>query len=178
MLSYNDGIASAKTLDGKILFTSRDNIVLSEAKIEETKSVAQSRSMFKSMARFREDRESICSSEWTTRGVRDERMYQYCLTQQEEAYVGLSSFHNKHSTDTWYTQYSYPYCDSEWTKREISDAKMILYCLNQDFEGYQNVQFYRGKYNALKVDQISSEALIDYRSWRMAAYEIEKYFDL
>lgn len=131
----------------------------------------------KSAAGFQTDRGSICTSEWTKRGVLDRSMYDYCIGQHVEAYSELVLFHEQHKNDGWYTEYAYPYCNGEWTKRGVSNATMMQYCLNQEIEGVRDYRYYLEQHDADVVNQIANRAMTAYKSWNMVAYQIKQQFD-
>lgn len=131
----------------------------------------------KTAVEFQRDRESICTSEWTKRGVLDRSMYDFCITQHVEAYFDLAPFHRQYNDQGWYSDYAFPYCDGEWTKRGVSNATMILYCLNQELEGVRDFQYYMEQQDSKIVEQIANRAMATYKSWNMVAYEVKKHFD-
>ena len=132
----------------------------------------------KTAAEFQSDRDKICSSEWTKRGVLDRRMYDYCIVGQTEAYFDLVVLHSQLSKiASNYSTVSYPYCEKNWTSRGVSDAKMMLYCLNQEMEGMKDVAYYAQQHGQEAVFRVAYQAIETYGSWNMAAYEVKKNFD-
>ena len=131
----------------------------------------------KSAVQFQRDRESVCTEDWTKRGVLDQGMYNYCIEQQSDAYSDLVSFHGQYSSQDWYSTHAFPYCYNEWTKRDVSNAQMIHYCLNEELEGVKDYQYYREQYDAATVDQVANQAMATFKSWNMVAYQIERHFE-
>jgi hypothetical protein len=130
----------------------------------------------RSAAQFTRDKDQICTEKWTKRGVRDQNMWSYCMTQHTEAYAELAPFHRQYQAQSWYYTYALPYCNGKWTERDVSDATMIIYCLKNELEGQLDYNYYLGKEDATTVNRIANNALATFKSWQMVSYELDNHF--
>jgi hypothetical protein len=125
---------------------------------------------------YEKDSQQICYDKWNKRGDLDRRMYNHCMKGQIDGYDELKQLH-QYVDQSFYSGTAYPYCQDKWTKRGISDTRMMAYCLNKEVEGIRDVMYYRKQYNEDKVNQIVGRALVQFKSWNMAAYKVKRHFE-
>ena len=119
------------------------------------------------------DSKSICTDQWTKRGVLDDRMFNYCMRVKQEGFNKFLEI-NKYKNQSFYSDIAYPYCAGQWVKRGVFDAEMMSFCLNQEIEGVKDVIFYRKEYGDEIINPIVEDALSRFKSWNMASYLIKQ----
>lgn len=124
---------------------------------------------------FRSDSSEICKEAWTKRGNLDLDMYMHCIREQDEAYEELIDL-ERYANENFYNTIAFPHCNKEWTRRGITDVKMLVYCLNQEVEGYKDIMYYRQHHDTALVNNLTAKAILDFSSWKMAAYKVKKHF--
>lgn len=134
---------------------------------------ASEKKLLKSSRSYMNDASSICSEKWTKRGVRNDRMYRYCMGEQREGYDDLVLLAKTHAKKDFFIERSWPYCSDRWTKRGVVDSRMLVHCLNEEVEGVRDVNYYGEKYGDSIYD-IAGRALERYGSWNMAAYMVKQ----
>lgn len=133
--------------------------------------------LLKKESEYENDSRIICTNKWTKRGELDNKMYLYCLKQQDEGYTEIVALDKLYAEQPFYTKTAFPHCNDKWTKRGITDTNMLSYCLKSEVEGMKDIMYFQEKYGDENVNNVAAMALAQFGSWNMAAYKVKQHFE-
>jgi hypothetical protein len=103
-----------------------------------------------------------CSEEWTKRGVLDQRMYDYCVRRDQEAYAALTSEVEEYKAYPWLR----PVINAaiaEWTKRGSRRETMVAHSVHQEIDAFLDLQYL--KTNGVLVEVVAAKC---FQEWSKA----------
>tara|TARA_B100000575_G_C23054426_1_gene606968 strand:+ start:517 stop:981 length:465 start_codon:yes stop_codon:yes gene_type:complete len=114
-----------------------------------------------------------CKEKWTERGELDERMFQYCMKQQDEGYKdAVYLMENKYQNIPLIDQVL-TYAMNKWLTRKEYDYNMVRYEIEEQSEGYLDVKWDldNGKISDSLFERCKSKWIrTDEPLWRMVRY--------
>jgi hypothetical protein len=83
---------------------------------------------------------TLCANEWTKRGVLDQEMYHYCLSNKHEGYKKLQSEVNKYAAQPW-VPFILSKAIKAWTKRGARDDEMTAYEFHKQADAFEDLEY-------------------------------------
>lgn len=84
--------------------------------------------------------QTLCTGEWTKRGVLDQNMFSFCMRRQTDGYLSLVNLANKYNNRPW-IQAAVNHSINNWTKRGARDDRMVYYTLNKMIDGFEDLAY-------------------------------------
>lgn len=119
--------------------------------------------------------ETKCANEWTSRGVRDDRMYNYCMERQNDGYEEAIDLVGRYATVPLLSEIIQS-AEETWLKPHDYQYEMLAYEIEREGEAYLDVQYAmeRGIYTEQQLIACSQRWLIPTEpQWTMVAYCLE-----
>jgi hypothetical protein len=82
----------------------------------------------------------FCKKEWTTRGVLDVNMYEYCLQLEHEGYLNFVSLANQYKDFKW-IQLAVNHVVEKNTLRGVRNDSQVNYQLKKITEGFEDIEY-------------------------------------
>jgi hypothetical protein len=93
---------------------------------------------------------TLCTEEWTKRGVLNDEMFDYCMDKQHEGYQELVVQVAKYGDKPW-AQPLLDYLINKWTKRGARNDEMLAYSFHEETEGWEDVEYAKRQPNFSQI---------------------------
>lgn len=105
--------------------------------------------------------DKYCKDEWTKMGQLNQRMYDFCMKQEQKGFDQVQLVRKELGTQAWFTNFVDKQCHEHWTKAGVIQFNMVAACFRTEKEGHDEMA-----YQVTQPSYSSAQAEACFAKWK------------